>query len=178
MYKTWKIISLQYLRWYLWNVVSLHHLFFCRKLADICPLLEVDDMVRFQKPDWKCVFTYVQSFYRRFRNVPLQQKSESKESEQEGSTTSNTNNNRPVKNDVISNIRYFQIYFGTKFQIFILYCITNCTNHRHHLKNHKMHHLTNPWMKRRHQWLICPPPHDTRQLSSVLKKIQMKKGLK
>ena len=25
-------------------------------------------MVRFQKPDWKCVFTYVQSFYRRFRN--------------------------------------------------------------------------------------------------------------
>jgi len=46
------------------------------KLADICPLLEVDDMVRFQKPDWKCVFTYVQSFYRRFRNVPLQQKPE------------------------------------------------------------------------------------------------------
>ena len=22
----------------------------------------------FEKPDWKCVFTYVQSFYRRFRN--------------------------------------------------------------------------------------------------------------
>ena len=51
-----------------------------RTLADICPLLEVDDMVRFQKPDWKCVFTYVQSFYRRFRNVPLQQKLDSKES--------------------------------------------------------------------------------------------------
>ena len=50
-----------------------------RKLADICPLLEVDDMVRFQKPDWKCVFTYVQSFYRRFRNVPLQQKPEPKD---------------------------------------------------------------------------------------------------
>merc|ERR1719188_1732316 len=66
------------------------------KLADICPLLEVDDMVRFQKPDWKCVFTYVQSFYRRFRNVPLQQKSDSKESEQEGTTTSSTNNNRPT----------------------------------------------------------------------------------
>ena len=31
-------------------------------------MLEVDDMVRFQKPDWKCVFTYVQSFYRRFRD--------------------------------------------------------------------------------------------------------------
>ena len=40
----------------------------CRELAGIYPLLEVDDMVRFQKPDWKCVFTYVQSFYRRFRN--------------------------------------------------------------------------------------------------------------
>ena len=25
-------------------------------------------MVKFQKPDWKCVFTYVQSFYRRFRD--------------------------------------------------------------------------------------------------------------
>ena len=25
-------------------------------------------MVRMKKPDWKCVFTYVQSFYRRFRN--------------------------------------------------------------------------------------------------------------
>lgn len=25
-------------------------------------------MVMFEKPDWKCVFTYVQTFYRRFRN--------------------------------------------------------------------------------------------------------------
>merc|ERR1712150_79705 len=63
------------------------------KLADICPLLEVDDMVRFQKPDWKCVFTYVQSFYRRFRNVPLQQKQESKESSEQERTES-TNNNK------------------------------------------------------------------------------------
>lgn len=38
------------------------------ELAGIYPLLEVDDMVRFQKPDWKCVFTYVQSYYRRFRD--------------------------------------------------------------------------------------------------------------
>lgn len=38
------------------------------KYADICPLLDVEDMVMFEKPDWKCVFTYVQSFYRRFRN--------------------------------------------------------------------------------------------------------------
>jgi len=37
------------------------------ELADIYPLLEVEDMVRFQNPDWKCVFTYVQSFFRRFR---------------------------------------------------------------------------------------------------------------
>ncbi|XP_053375508.1 titin homolog isoform X2 [Mercenaria mercenaria] len=35
------------------------------KLADIAPLLDVEDMVRMQKPDWKCVFTYVQSFYRK-----------------------------------------------------------------------------------------------------------------
>jgi len=38
------------------------------ELAGIYPLLEVEDMVRFKKPDWKCVFTYVQSFYRRFRD--------------------------------------------------------------------------------------------------------------
>lgn len=31
-----------------------------RKLADIAPLLDVDDMVRMKNPDWKCVFTYVQ----------------------------------------------------------------------------------------------------------------------
>eukprot|EP00918_Siedleckia_nematoides_P012733 GHVU01027829.1.p1 GENE.GHVU01027829.1~~GHVU01027829.1.p1 ORF type:complete len:306 (-),score=44.91 GHVU01027829.1:2559-3476(-) len=37
------------------------------KLADIAPLLDVEDMIRFKNPDWKCVFTYVQSFYRRFR---------------------------------------------------------------------------------------------------------------
>jgi len=36
------------------------------KLADIAPLLDVEDMVRMKSPDWKCVFTYVQSFYRRF----------------------------------------------------------------------------------------------------------------
>lgn len=41
-----------------------------RKLADIAPLLEVEDMVRMKNPDWKCVFTYVQSFYRRFAMQP------------------------------------------------------------------------------------------------------------
>jgi len=39
------------------------------QLAGISPLLEVEDMVKYTKPDWKCVFTYVQSFYRRFRNT-------------------------------------------------------------------------------------------------------------
>lgn len=38
------------------------------KLAGITPLLDVEDMVRMKNPDWKCVFTYVQSFYRRFAN--------------------------------------------------------------------------------------------------------------
>jgi hypothetical protein len=36
------------------------------ELAGIDPLLDVEDMVRMKSPDWKCVFTYVQSFYRRF----------------------------------------------------------------------------------------------------------------
>jgi hypothetical protein len=36
--------------------------------AGIAPLLDVDDMVAMQRPDWKCVFTYVQSFYRRFKD--------------------------------------------------------------------------------------------------------------
>ena len=39
----------------------------CRKRADVEPLLEVDDMLAMKdNPDWKCVFTYVQSIYRRF----------------------------------------------------------------------------------------------------------------
>ncbi|KAF2898002.1 hypothetical protein ILUMI_08167, partial [Ignelater luminosus] len=36
--------------------------------ADIVPLLDVDDMVATRKPDWKCVFTYVQTIYARFKN--------------------------------------------------------------------------------------------------------------
>ncbi|XP_037818350.1 titin isoform X2 [Lucilia sericata] len=36
--------------------------------AGIAPLLDVEDMVVMQRPDWKCVFVYVQSIYRRFRN--------------------------------------------------------------------------------------------------------------
>ncbi|KAK6191500.1 hypothetical protein SNE40_003173 [Patella caerulea] len=38
------------------------------ELADIAPLLDVEDMVRMKNPDWKCVFTYVQSFYRKLRD--------------------------------------------------------------------------------------------------------------
>jgi len=36
--------------------------------AGIAPLLDVEDMVIMHKPDWKCVFTYVQSVYRRFKD--------------------------------------------------------------------------------------------------------------
>jgi len=36
--------------------------------AGIAPLLDVEDMVMMSRPDWKCVFTYVQSFYRRFKD--------------------------------------------------------------------------------------------------------------
>ncbi|XP_046391218.1 serine/arginine repetitive matrix protein 2-like isoform X3 [Ischnura elegans] len=36
--------------------------------AGIAPLLDVEDMVMMRKPDWKCVFTYVQSIYRRFKD--------------------------------------------------------------------------------------------------------------
>ena len=55
----------------------------CRKLADISPLLEVEDMVRMKNPDWKCVFTYVQSFYRRFAMQPKQQPAEKQEEKAE-----------------------------------------------------------------------------------------------
>ncbi|XP_018570913.1 titin isoform X2 [Anoplophora glabripennis] len=39
--------------------------------ADIFPLLDVDDMMATRKPDWKCVFTYVQSIYRRFKDEEI-----------------------------------------------------------------------------------------------------------
>uniref|UniRef100_A0A915JYZ6 Calponin-homology (CH) domain-containing protein n=1 Tax=Romanomermis culicivorax TaxID=13658 RepID=A0A915JYZ6_ROMCU len=39
------------------------------KKADIMPLLEVEDMLAMgDKPDWKCIFTYVQCIYRQLRN--------------------------------------------------------------------------------------------------------------
>ncbi|XP_051541892.1 smoothelin-like [Myxocyprinus asiaticus] len=34
------------------------------RLADCTPLLDVDDLMRMREPDWKCVYTYIQEFYR------------------------------------------------------------------------------------------------------------------
>ncbi|XP_034403187.1 smoothelin [Cyclopterus lumpus] len=34
------------------------------RLAGCPPLLEADDLVRMKEPDWKCVYTYIQEFYR------------------------------------------------------------------------------------------------------------------
>lgn len=34
--------------------------------ADIAPLIDVEDMLLMgNRPDWKCIFTYVQTFYRK-----------------------------------------------------------------------------------------------------------------
>ncbi|XP_054155226.1 smoothelin-like protein 1 [Oppia nitens] len=39
--------------------------------ADIYPLIDPEDMVAMKdKPDWKCVFTYVQSIYRKLYDKP------------------------------------------------------------------------------------------------------------
>lgn len=35
-----------------------------RKLAGCPSLLDPDDLVRMKEPDWKCVYTYIQEFYR------------------------------------------------------------------------------------------------------------------
>ena len=42
--------------------------YFFRKRGGIAKLLDVEDMVRMRNPDWKCVFTYVQQFYRKYRD--------------------------------------------------------------------------------------------------------------
>lgn len=42
----------------------LNSLYTCRTLADCPRLLDVDDLMRMREPDWKCVYTYLQEFYR------------------------------------------------------------------------------------------------------------------
>jgi hypothetical protein len=44
------------------------HLF--REKADIYPLIEVEDMILMKnKPDWKCIFTYLQAIYRKLHDL-------------------------------------------------------------------------------------------------------------
>ncbi|KAL4609233.1 smoothelin-like protein 1 [Arapaima gigas] len=33
-------------------------------LADCPPLLDVDDLLKMEEPDWKCIYTYIQELYR------------------------------------------------------------------------------------------------------------------
>ncbi|KAF7259987.1 hypothetical protein EG68_02408 [Paragonimus skrjabini miyazakii] len=40
---------------------------FNKKLGNVSPLLDVQDLVRMKVPDWKCVFTQIQLYYRRFQ---------------------------------------------------------------------------------------------------------------
>ncbi|KAL7054171.1 hypothetical protein AAHC03_010296 [Spirometra sp. Aus1] len=37
------------------------------KLGNVSPLLDVEDLMRMKVPDWKCIFTQVQLYYRRFQ---------------------------------------------------------------------------------------------------------------
>lgn len=48
------------------HILLLHSVY--SEKADIAPLLDVEDMLETRRPDWKCVFTYVQSIYRRFKD--------------------------------------------------------------------------------------------------------------
>lgn len=45
-----------------------------RKLAGVYPLLDVEDMVATATPDWKCVFTYVNSFANRMWEIRKEKK--------------------------------------------------------------------------------------------------------
>jgi len=53
------------------------------KLGGVAPLLDIEDMVRMKNPDWKCVFTYIQQFYRKFRNWDEEQEELRQKKEQE-----------------------------------------------------------------------------------------------
>jgi len=42
--------------------------------GNVAPLLDIEDMMMMgDKPDWKCVFTYIQSLYKRFALLPQAQ---------------------------------------------------------------------------------------------------------
>jgi hypothetical protein len=46
-------------------------IYFCISDNGCAPLLEVNDMLEMgDKPDWKCVFTYIQSLYKHFVMMP------------------------------------------------------------------------------------------------------------
>jgi hypothetical protein len=41
-----------------------------RQKANITPLLEVDDMIRMgDKPDDRCIYTYISTIYSRFKTI-------------------------------------------------------------------------------------------------------------
>ncbi|KAL5965745.1 Smoothelin-like protein 1 [Taenia solium] len=37
------------------------------ELGNVAPLLDVEDLLRTKVPDWKCIFTQIQLYYRRFQ---------------------------------------------------------------------------------------------------------------
>ncbi|CDI98351.1 alpha actinin [Echinococcus multilocularis] len=37
------------------------------ELGNVAPLLEMEDLLRTKVPDWKCIFTQIQLYYRRFQ---------------------------------------------------------------------------------------------------------------
>ncbi|VUZ54506.1 unnamed protein product [Hymenolepis diminuta] len=37
------------------------------ELGNVAPLLDTEDMLRMKVPDWKCIFTQIQLYYRRFQ---------------------------------------------------------------------------------------------------------------
>ena len=63
-------------------------------------------MVRMKNPDWKCVFTYVQSFYRRFamqpKQPPAEQQHEEKTEEKQEEKSEETTAAEPSSSDEVA----------------------------------------------------------------------------
>ena len=38
-----------------------------RELGNVAPLLDTEDLLKMKVPDWKCIFTQIQLYYRRFQ---------------------------------------------------------------------------------------------------------------